>query len=319
MAVSLFALFLISIVIALLLAPLESLGWWAGWFDSGRTEPAGGGFHLEYPKRLSSKTDFVLFLDGIARADKTENIAQVGKFLKALELNLPDAEIIYDLFPYSISGIPLTEQRPLSRFWQYANRSKIDSRISPIGFTVNLRNMLQVATSADRRYGPVYFQGETQLLLNSLFRHGYDIKKPARIFLVGYSGGAQMALGAAPYLQRVLDTKVTVISIGGVMSSNHLLLQLENVDHLEGSLDFVQKIGSIIFPRRWLLAFYSNWRIARRKEQIRIHEIGPMTHIGKKSYIDDKSFIGQESHFETTLNSLIELIAASGESANEVR
>ncbi len=309
MSFSLWLVLLFSISIALLLAPLESLGWWAGWFESGKTRgKASRDFHLESSKRLSKKSTFVLFLDGIARADKTENIAQVAKFLKALEEKLPEAEIIYDLFPYSVSGIPLTEQRPLSRFWQYANQSKLDSRINPIGFTVNLRNMLQVATSADRRYGPVYFQAEAQLLLNSLFQRGYDVNNPTKIIIIGYSGGAQMAVGAAPYLQRVLGREVSVISIGGVMSSNHLISQLKNLDHIEGSLDFVQKIGAVLFPRRWVVAYLSNWRVARRNHQIRIHEIGPMTHIGKRSYIDEKSSVEGEKNFNRTLKAVIDLV-----------
>lgn len=312
MNISLWLVLLFSISIALLLAPLESLGWWAGWFESGKTRgKARRDFHIEFSERLSKKSTFLLFLDGIARADNSENIAQVAKFLSALEEKLPEAEIIYDLFPYSVSGVPLTEQRPLSRFWQYANQSKLDSRVNPIGFTVNLRNMLQVATSADRRYGPVYFQGETQLLLNSLFQRGYNLDNPAKVVIVGYSGGAQMAVGAAPYLQRVLGQEVSVISIGGVMSSNHLVLQLNNVDHVEGSLDLVQKIGSVIFPRRWIVAYLSNWRIARRKNQIRIHEIGAMTHIGKKSYIDDKSFVDGVSNFDKTLNAVVDLARSS--------
>jgi len=312
MTTTLFLIFIISIIFALLLAPLESLGWWAGWFESARTkDKRHKDFHIEYSKDLSTKSTFVLFLDGIARVDKQENIAQVAKFLKAVEENLTDTEFINDLFPYSVSGLPLTEQRPLSRFWQYVNKAKLDSRISPIGFSANLRNMLQVATSADRRYGPVYFQGEAQLLLNSLFKRGYDVDNPAKVVIIGYSGGAQMAVGAAPYVQQVLGQKVSVISIGGVVSSNHLVLEIKDLDHVLGSLDFVEKIGPSIFPRRWPLAYFSNWREARRRQQIRIHNIGPMTHIGKMSYIDEKSFINNQSHFDKTVETVVSLINSS--------
>ena len=309
MTMTLFLVFVLSIIFALLLAPLESLGWWAGWFDSSHSkEGRYKDFHIEQSKNLSKKSTFVLFLDGIARVDDKENIAQVAKFIDTLKSNLNDTEFISELFPYSVSGKPLTEQRPLSRFWQYVNKAKLESRINPIGFAANLRNMLQVATSADRRYGPVYFQGEAQLLLNSLFRHGYDINNPAKLVIIGYSGGAQMAVGAAPYVQKVLGRKVSVISIGGVVSSNHLLLELRDLDHVLGSLDFVEKIGAIIFPRRWFLAYFSNWQEAKRKRQIRIHNIGPMTHIGVKSYIDEKSFFENQSHFDKTVKTVLDFI-----------
>lgn len=312
MTTTLLFIFLASLLIALLLAPLESLGWWAGWFESAKTKDKKyKDFHIEHAKQLSTKSTFVLFLDGIARVDNQENIAQVGKFLSALENKLTDTELIYDLFPYSVSGVALTEQRPLSRFWQYVNKAKLDNRINPIGFTVNLRNMLQVATSADRRYGPVYFQGEAQLLLNSLFQRGYDINKPAKVVIIGYSGGAQMAVGAAPYVQQVLGQKVSVISIGGVVSSNYLLLQVKDLDHVLGSLDIVEKIGAWIFPRRWLLAYFSNWQQAKRNKQIRIHNIGPMTHIGKKSYIDEKSIFENQSHFDKTVKTVVDLVNQS--------
>ena len=48
---------------------------------------------------------------------------------------------------------------------------------------------------------------------------GYQPGEP--ITLIGYSGGAQVALGAVTYLKYALDAPIEVISISGVVSGNN--------------------------------------------------------------------------------------------------
>lgn len=302
------ALALTAGLLALLLSPLEALEWWAGWFEGERSRRhPHRGFHLHAAPAEHPKALYLLFLDGIARAGTHENIRQVQRFLDALREALPEAEVIDDLFPYSVTGVPLTEQRTLSRLWRFADGRKRTARMSAVGFTINLRNLLQVAASSDRRYAPVYFQGEAQLLLNSLLQHGFDPRRPSHVVLVGYSGGAQMAMGAAAYLQRALRMWVRVINIGGVVSSHRLIDELARVDHLQGSRDLVERVGALAFPARWRLAPLSAWQRARREGRIRVHRIGPMSHLGAGSYVDDRASFEGKSHAQHTLEAVVAL------------
>ncbi len=76
-------------------------------------------------------------------------------------------------------------------------------------------------------------------------------------------------------------------------------------------MGLVQKLEVLLFPRRWWIAYFSNWQKAKRNKQIRIHNLGPMTNIGQKSYIDQKSFIDNQSHFDKTVDSIVDLVLAS--------
>ena len=80
--------------------------------------------------------------------------------------------------------------------------------------TINIRNILIVSVAADQRYGPIYNQGTAQIIHNSLLCYGYQPGMP--VTLIGYSGGGQMAVGAAPYLRRSLKAPIELISLSGV-------------------------------------------------------------------------------------------------------
>ncbi len=296
-------------VLGLLLAPIEALGWWAGWFEGGRDRSHPNlGFHVQPQPSAAPPDLFVVFLDGIARAGTEENIRQVERFVRGLRRSLRGAAVIDDLFPYSVTGTPLTEQRLLSKLWRFADGRKRTARLSAIGFMINLRNLFQVMASADRRYAPVYFQAEAQLLINTLLKHGFDPARPSRVALIGYSGGAHLALGAAAYVQRVLRTPVQVISIGGVMSGHPLMNDLERIDHLRGTLDPVERLGALMFPRRWRVFPLSPWNRARREGRLRVHAIGPMGHIGPGSYVDPNAHHAGRSHARLTLGAVVHVL-----------
>ncbi len=297
---SLAGIVLFGATIALLLSPLETLGWWAGWFGE-HPQPEKP---LDHPAVLNvpaandeiERQHFVVFLDGIAKATG-QNYADVQDFLERLARQLPDTVVLGDLFPYAVTNHPLTEHRPLSRFWRFALDLKLSGRPTLLGFSINIRNLLQVAVSADRRYGPIYHQGEARLILRDLLMNGYKSGSGVPITLIGYSGGGQIALGVTPYLKRILHAPVDIISLGGVMSSDRGLRDVRHLYYLAGSKDVVQRLGAVFFPGRWPILPHSSWNQLVRQGRFSSIPMGPIGHNGKGSYVDAQAFLADGSSF----------------------
>ncbi|MBE9192384.1 hypothetical protein IQ230_18920 [Gloeocapsopsis crepidinum LEGE 06123] len=97
-----------------------------------------------------------------------------------------------------------------------------------LGLLVNLRNTIIVAVSSDKRYEPIYNQGIAQVVFDGLVERGYQPGSGLPITLIGYSGGGEMSVAAAPYLKRSTGASIDVISLSGVMSANNLGSTLED-------------------------------------------------------------------------------------------
>ena len=131
--------------------------------------------------------------------------------------------------------------------------------------------------------GPIYNLGISKEVYRALLNHGYDPRRETPVYLIGYSGGGQVALGAACYLTR-LRSPVTVITVGGVFSSIPGLLLAEHVHCLVGSKDRTVRLGPVMFPGRWAIATRSAWNKAKRRGKVSIHDMGPMIHSGRGDY-----------------------------------
>lgn len=303
--VSIAVLFLI---VSLLLAPIEALGWWAGWFGEGLDEPDES-HTADYTAVGGEKQPslYVVYLDGIAKVDH-ENYEDVQGLLDGISDGLPEALVLGDVMPYSVRNRGLTQARPFSRFWRRMFRLKVEGRRPLLTFTINARNLMQVLVAADNRYGPVYGRGEAQVILTSLVRNGYDLVTRPPIVIVGYSGGVQIGLVATPFLKRALGTPITMISLAGVMSSDPGLADLEHLYHLEGSSDGVPTYGRVLFPGRWRVWWGSHWNRLRRSGRLTLVPMGPMTHNGAGSYLDDDVFIDERDHRSLTIEKVVELV-----------
>ena len=204
---------LIALLLAGLLSPFEALGWWAGWYGDGvethipcRQAGASSEDRSEdLPAQLSAShhspppSRYIVYLDGISQSCADYPV-RVQNFLDTLAAALPpDVVLVQDILAYSALNRPLTLQRPFASFWRWVNRMESRYPQSPLDIFVNLRNTFQVAVSTDHRYGPVFNRGTAQVILNSLRQRGYRPGVP--ITLLGYSGGAQVALGAVTYLK----------------------------------------------------------------------------------------------------------------------
>lgn len=319
---------LLWILISALLAPLESLGWWAGWFgeserdrsvapptddDSGAPAAAvSPGRTLEVvtektKRSLSTAEYFIIFLTGIAGVAQEVHLLEEQRLLRQLQRRLPTAEVVGDLFPYSVTNRALTGQRVFAWFWRYALASKEQG--GRIGFVINIRNLFQVLVSADRRYGPIYNRGSAQLILNGLHRRGYDFDGDTPVILLGYSGGSQISVGALPYLKEHLPHPPIMISLGGVLCSDPGLKEVEHLYHVRGRRDRVEQLGVLLSPGRWPIFQSSTWNRGLVQGTIRIIDMGTMAHNGSGGYLDDKSrWDDQHTYLDKTVDTLVQLI-----------
>lgn len=289
-----------ALLLAGALSPFEALGWWAGWFGPDRDAP-------EAPRAPRSQASvFIVFLSGVHSVRGESFAPRERRLLERLRERLPQAEVL-EVFPYSVTNRALTAQRVFSWFWRWALAMKLSRRqlAGVAGMLINLRNAWQVAVSADRRYGPMYNEGCAELIAGALLARGYPPGRGVPVVLIGYSGGGQVALGAAAPLAERLGSVPAVVSLGGVMSADRGLERLHKVYHLVGRRDVVQRIGAIAFPGRWPLFAWSHWNQGRSKGVVRILDLGPMDHTGPGGYLDEEAVLPDgRTHLEATVEIL---------------
>lgn len=280
-----------GLVSLLLLAPLETFASWAGWGTSRWPQPTAAPDVAE-----SSVTPkyYLVFLDGISKGSYRDT-SYITDFLAALRVALPEGRVISDVLPYSLFDLELTSRNyPLSRFWGWVERRKVAG--NPLGFLINIRNLLQVMVAADARYGPLYNIGMTKLVLSHLLRHGYQpVPKGAAedetvpLVLVGYSGGGQVAAGIAPLLAQTLRVPVKVISVAGVMAGNADFANVKKWYQLASNKDPVEKLGALIFPLRWRFAWFSPWNRAKQRGAVQVVQLTGARHDNRGSYMDKQT------------------------------
>jgi predicted Abi (CAAX) family protease len=298
---------LVGVVVAGLLAPLETLGWWAGWYEDDVDTTINAG---ELARPTTDPTGFkryVVYLDGIG-ISSFEYLPDIEEFLDTLAPALPDdIGLIRGIMPYSVVNSPLDEDRPLSFFWKYADKLRFANPASILGLVVNLRNILIVGVSADQRYGPLYNQGIAQVVYNGLIKNGYPLDSGVPVTFIGYSGGGQMSCACAPFLKRAISAPIDVISLGGVISANNNILKLEHLYHLVGEKDVVERIGPKMFPGRWKVFPLSYWNRAKRRGKITIIPMGPVGHQVPGGILDPKVIL---SDGRSSLTQTIDTIKA---------
>lgn len=300
---------LVGLVVAGLLAPLETLGWWAGWYDDDINTTLHAGKLAQGDPDQAHWRRYLVYLDGIGKST-FEYLPDIEEFLATLAPSLPeDVALIRGIMPYSVMNVPLDQNRPLAFLWRYADRLRFANPASLLGLLVNIRNVLIVGVSADKRYGPLYNRGIGQVIYNGLVKNGYPLASGIPVTLIGYSGGGQMACASAPYLKRALGAPIDVISLGGVISANVNVLKLEHLYHLVGDRDSVERLGPKMFPGRWPLFPLSYWNRAKRRGKISLISLGPVGHQVPGGMLDPQLILpGGGSALEqtvTTINAII--------------
>ncbi|MEO1067703.1 MAG: peptidase [Cyanobacteria bacterium J06638_6] len=300
LVIDLVAVSLIALVVAILLTPLESLTWWAGWQGD---QPLNPGVPVRPTPKDGAIERYVTYLDGINQGTYGY-LPEVENFLDQLAAGLPpNILVVKGIIPYSVTNRPLTENNSFAFLWRWVDRVKAALPRIPIGFAVNLRNIFAVMTSADARYGPIQNRGLAQVLYDSLLYHGYQPGSGIPIALIGFSGGGQMSMGSVRYLQQAIAAPTEVISIAGVISGNTGAMQIRRLYHLAGRLDPVQKLGAIFFPARWPVALLSNWNKAKRRGRIILVSLGEVGHSGASGPMSTSATLADgRTHLQQTID-----------------
>ncbi|MGD1860823.1 MAG: Yip1 family protein [Leptolyngbyaceae cyanobacterium] len=268
---------LLAVTVAILLTPLESLSWWAGWQGD---RPLNPGVAVKPSAPSTAVTRYVTYLDGINQGTYGY-LPEVERFLDQLAAALPPTVLLVKgIIPYSVRNTQLTENNSFAWVWRWVDAFQSTVPRVPISFVVNVRNIFAVMISADARYGPIQNRGLAQVLYDSLIYHGYQPGSGTPITLIGFSGGGQMSMGCARYLQHVTGASAEVISIAGVISGNTGAMGIDRLYHLAGARDTVEKLGVKIFPARWPVALLSNWNKAKRRGRIVFISLGKIGHNG---------------------------------------
>lgn len=291
------------------LAPFETLGWWAGWFGDKI-------YHDQIPSDgivravRGQPGCYVLFLSGIGRVSGHTLSYREQEFLRRLAQSVPQAVVIDDIFPYSVNNLALTGQPYFSRLWRWAlERKKYGPALA--GYLINIRNLFQVAIAIDRRYAPLYNQAMAEVFLDSLLRYQYDPESRAPIFIIGYSGSAQMGIGAITYLREWVKGPIYMVSLGGIFGSDPGVLAADHMYHLLGSNDIAQ-VWRLMMPGRWPFFASSEWNRALRQHRVTIIPLPGMGHTGRGGYIDVKpGEDGAEPHVDVTCRTIAQIIQAA--------
>lgn len=263
-----------------ILSPLESLNWWA---DKGEEQVRGGFETLQIPALSQTGSgQFLVYLSGVGVLGGDGLSRRELAWLDSVAEAMPETTVIADVFPYAVDNRGLL-QRATVWLWGRLDRMRRRTSINPLPMLINLRNISKVLVSADPRYGPTQSIGLAQEIWLSLQRHGYRPGSGVSVTLVGFSGGAQMALGSGWFLAG-LGIPVSLISIGGIYGDDPGLDRMAHVWNLGGSRDRLRHLGTIVFPGRWATAPLSTWGRARREGRISDAVIGPMRHDGGQAY-----------------------------------
>jgi hypothetical protein len=151
------------------------------------------------------------------------------------------------------------------------------------------------------------------VMYRSLIANGYRLRSGTPVTLIGYSGGAQMACGAAHFLKAALNAPVGVISLGGVISGDDPILALQHVYHFVGTKDRVERIGPVMFPSRWSIAVRSYWNRAKRVGRLTEISLGPVGHQVPGGMLDPNARLADgRTNLSQTLDYIEAVVGRSG-------
>ncbi|MEM6463337.1 MAG: hypothetical protein AAF724_15625 [Pseudomonadota bacterium] len=299
----------VTLFIAMFTAPFEAMTWWSRW----TTDPDA---HA-YPEKneevnaqaedvdSDEKQAVVFFVTGIGTITGERHPELEEQFLDYLKQRLPQATVIDDFFPYSPAGIPLTGQRIFARFWRFSGRH----RAFVTQNLIRLRNLFQVMVAADGRYGPIYSAGSSRIIREKLIQNGHMPNSQRPVILLGYSGGAEISLGVAPFLNGEFGCRLTLLSLGGVLSSHPGIKSLDRIVHIQGSNDRVARLGGFFFIHRWPIFGQSHWNRARKRGLISTIRLRGIAHNGPGGYLDpEQGRGGGRSNLERTVNTIVGVV-----------
>lgn len=297
------------------MAPLESLSWWAGWGGKPPEKRKLTQEEIDENQEAPDADFYLVYLSGIGAISGTSIPDEEYPFIHGLEERLVGATVISDVYPYSVTNNGLTGQRQFARVWKWIEGLRLKNPNSLLGMFINARNVLQLFVSADRRYGPVYNVGIANEIYHKLVLHGYRPSSGKPIVVLGWSGGGQIAIGSVTYLAP-LPGPIYVISVGGMLSDDIGLEQIDHLWHLYGVADPLQWLGGVMYAGRWPLMPNSPWNDAMANGKIDIICLGSYKHNGKGNYFDMETKLPNDArgrtHGQKTLDTIVHILADQG-------
>lgn len=276
-------LLLILIPAAGIYSLVTEFTFWEGWLEG-----------LPQPERLFAQFEpsqtrhhcYVVYLDGIHQLER-DHPPRVSAFLQLLEQGLADNMLLVrGLETYTVLPVALAEDAGSAWFWRrlFAIQEHHPTALVQLcsAVLVQANNVIKVGISSDRRYGPILNYELALKISLRLAEAGFRPDGSSRIVLVGYSGGAEMAMGVADYLRRIGRSPVSIVSFCGVFSGNQVLRDLAGITTIVGSKDPVAAFGRIAYPGRSPLLPLSNWNKALQAGWIHRHEVEGMNHNGAR-------------------------------------
>jgi hypothetical protein len=307
---SLLTIFLVALLIILIVSPFESLQWWAGWVsDDDKDAPAGEPDAAAQLAAGPQRDRYIVFLPGVG-AMGTSVDPYEQRLVDRLHGGLHSGVVLTGFFPFTVRDDTLTEERSTAWFWRWLAHVR-DTRPSLIARLIDWRNLTQVFVSMDPRYGPIFNKGVEEKIAAVLHEQNYPVGSGIPITLIGYSGGAQVSLGAALYLVHELRAPVTVISLGGVLGDDPALENVEHLYHLFGTNDLEAKLAKAAVPARWQMSKGSRWNRTVAAKRITQTCLGEMVHTGPKGYLDpDTNAPDGRSYLEVTATAMLDIIGS---------
>jgi hypothetical protein len=294
-----------GMLLAAALSPIETLGWWAGWFAREGDTPAA-----EKKKADRSRGElYVVYLAGIASISGDLIVDEEKALLDRIRTGVPGTVIVDDVFPYSVNNLGLLGNRPFR--WAFRVSYSLRLRgLLVLSLLINTRNIFQVAISADKRYGPIYNFGSAHAVVDGLLRQGYALGSGTPIVMLGYSGGGQISLGLIAFLKEITGAPIYMISLGGVMCSDPGMDGLEHFYHLDGEKDWVPMMGTILYGGRWPFRKGSHWNRARDAGKLTYIPVEKVAHFGRKGYLDRAThLLDGRSYFDLTAAIIVDLVS----------
>jgi hypothetical protein len=280
-----------------LLARYEVLAYAAGWRTPTTTLPTGMAYARgAEPQRPPDA--YLVYLDGIGKR-RFRDTRDGGRLVQSVIDGAPELRVLGQVLPYSPLADPLADRR----VWNWLRHH--------IGLLLFLHNVMQIFIAADRRYRPLYNRAVGSQIATQLRLAGYQPDSGIPVVLLSYSGGAQVATGAVNELWSRLRCPLWLITLGGFHNGANDITHAQSLDQLTSTGDWIERVGTWIFPPRWRLLRWSAWNRAVRDGKITVHGLDPALHIGPRSYISpDARLPDGRSYLGRTADTVIALIRA---------
>ncbi|MBD2020290.1 hypothetical protein H6F43_08835 [Leptolyngbya sp. FACHB-36] len=266
-------------------SPVGTLVWWLNYAERLSLKKQQPPDERDRPSSTRSSIDcYIVFLPGVGEFSADQLAPAEHWFLDRLAKQHPNCVTVRDVFPYSAANKDLTGERLLAPMWRRAEGAK--GWLKNADVLIKIRNLWRFAISADDRYGPVYNRGIADAVVDRMnaAQPLPRTQQPLKLVLIGTSGGAQVALGAASYLKQQLNAQIVVVSAGGVFDGTNGFDSVTHVYHLQGERDWIEDISQVVFASRWNWTVTSPFNQARQRGCYTSLSTGSHAHDGPEGY-----------------------------------